>query len=431
MKSIASWILLAATATASLADDWPQWRGPRADGVWREGGIVTALPDSALSPRWRVPISSGYSGPTVAEGRVYVMDRIAKPVQTERIHCFDWKSGEHLWSHAYPREYRDVGYTAGPRASVVIHDGLAYALGAMGDLHCLDAASGKVIWQRDLLSEYQIRMPIWGIAASPVIFSDLVILQIGGKNACLIALDHRTGAERWRALDDQASYSTPVLVEQAGQQVLVAWTGDHIAGLDPTSGRLHWQYPFPPRQMVIAIASPVISDNRVLVTNLFDGSLMLRMNPDRLEIEKIWQRVGQSEKQTDGLHSTISTPLVLGDYIYGIDSYGELRCLAASTGERLWEDQTVVPHARWGTAHLVPNGEKIWIFNERGDLLLTSLSPEGVAIHSRTHLIDPTRDQLNQRGGVTWSHPAFAYRHIFVRNDEELICASLALEKAE
>ena len=146
MKSIAFWIFLAATATVTLADDWPQWRGPRADGVWRESGIVTSLPDSTLLPRWRAPLSSGYSGPTVAEGRVYVMDRITKPIQTERIHCFDWKSGEQLWSHTYPREYRNVGYTAGPRASVVIHDGLAYALGAMGDLHCLDDLIKPIQW---------------------------------------------------------------------------------------------------------------------------------------------------------------------------------------------------------------------------------------------------------------------------------------------
>ena len=160
---------IALTATMTAADEWPQWRGPTGDGVWREQGIVSDLPDPSLPLRWRVDISSGYSGPTVADGRVNVMDRVASPTQIERVHCFAWQTGERLWSHEYERAYRNVDFPAGPRACVAIRDGLAYALGSMGDLHCLDAASGRTVWRKDLLEEYGIRMPIWGISASPVI----------------------------------------------------------------------------------------------------------------------------------------------------------------------------------------------------------------------------------------------------------------------
>ena len=416
---------IALTATMTAADEWPQWRGPTGDGVWREQGIVSDLPDPSLPLRWRVDISSGYSGPTVADGRVYVMDRVASPTQIERVHCFAWQTGERLWSHEYERAYRNVDFPAGPRACVAIRDGLAYALGSMGDLHCLDAASGRTVWRKDLLEEYGIRMPIWGISASPVIIGDLVIVQIGGASACLVAFDRRTGQERWKALDDQASYSTPVIVEQSGQKVLVCWTGDHVVGLDPDSGQVHWKYPHPPKEMVIAIASPVVDGNKLFLTSFFDGSLMLRLLSDRLAVEKIWRRAGSSELQTDGLHSTITTPVIIGDHIYGVDSYGEFRSLNAATGDRVWENLEIVPRARWATAHLVRNGERVWILNERGKLLITSLTPQGAIVHSAAHLIDPTLDQLNQRGGVVWSHPAFAYRHIFARNDNELVCASL------
>ena len=361
----------------------------------------------------------------MAGGRVFVMDRITKPKQIERVHCFDWQTGKRLWSHEYEREYRNVDFPAGPRACVVIGDGLAYALGAMGDLHCLDAATGRIVWRKDLLEEYEIRMPIWGITASPVVFGDLVIVQVGGASACLVAFDRRTGQERWKALDDRASYSTPLIVEQNGQQVLVCWTGDHVVGLDPLNGQVHWNYPHPPKQMVISIASPVVEGNRLFLTNFFDGSLMLRLLTDRVAVEKTWIRAGPSEQQTDGLHSTITTPLIIDDHIYGVDSYAEFRCLNAATGERVWENLEIVPRARWGTAHMVRNGERVWILNERGKLLITSLTPQGAVVHSGAHLIDPTRDQLNQRDGVVWSHPAFAYRHIFARNDEELVCASL------
>ncbi len=411
----------------TLADDWPQWRGPTADGVWHETSIVDTLPAPRISLSWKVPISSGYSGPTVADGRVFVTDRITKPRQSERIHCFAWDTGELLWSREYESPYRNVSFPAGPRACVVVHDGLAYALGTMGHLHCLEAATGRIVWHKDLNALYQIRMPVWGISASPVIYDDLVILQISGSdNACLVALDRRTGAEKWRALDDEAGYSTPIFIEQAGRPVLACWTAENVVGLDPSSGQVYWKYPFLPLTgSKMAVASPVYDTSRLFVTGFFDGALMLRLGSDRLEVEKLWRRHGASELKTDALHSAISTPILLGDYIYGIGSYGEFRCLEAATGDRVWENLEIVPRARWGTAHFVRNGDRFWIFNERGELLIATLSPDGPVIHSRSHLIDPTTDQLNQRGGVTWSHPAFAYGHIFARNDRELVCASL------
>src|ERR1041385_2762244 len=145
-------LLFAATICTSVAhaDDWPQWRGPKRDGVWRESGIVTRFPSDNLTPRWSAPISSGYSGPTVAGGRVYVTDRVEEPQQLERVHCFDWKDGKPVWSFSYPCTYKGVGYDAGPRASVLIDEGRAYSLGAMGHLHCFDAAGGKVLWAKDL-----------------------------------------------------------------------------------------------------------------------------------------------------------------------------------------------------------------------------------------------------------------------------------------
>ena len=152
---------------------------------------------------------------------------------------------------------------------------------------------------------------------------------------------------------------------------------------------------------------------------------MLKVGHESLAVQEIWGRKGPDEKHTEGLHSIISTPIRIGDYIYGVDSYGELRCLDATTGDRVWEDLSAVPKARWSTIHFVKNHDKVWMFNERGELLITTLSPEGLKIISRTQLIEPTRDQLNRRGGVCWAHPAFAYRHVFARNDEELVCASL------
>jgi len=422
-----SFAVIFLVAASSWADDWPQWRGPTRDGVWQETGLIAEFDGDRIPIAWRAEISSGYSGPTVADGRVYVTDRVVEPEQMERVHCFDANDGRPLWSHGYDCPYR-IQYTAGPRASVSIDEGRAYSLGAMGHFLCLDAGSGDVIWQKDLLTDYQIRMPIWGIAASPLIEDDLVIVQIGGRGACLVAFDKRTGRERWKALDDNTSYSAPIIVEQAGRRVLVCWTGDNVVGLDPRTGQPHWKYAFPPQQMVISIATPVVRDDRLFVTSFYDGSLMLRLDPGALRVEKIWQRRGEDEQHTDALHSIISTPYLKGDYVYGVDSYGELRCLDAATGERIWENLEATPPSRWSTIQMVENGERIWMFNERGELIISRLSPTGFTELSRAKLIDPTTEQLRMRGGVCWAHPAYAGRHVFARNDRELVCASLAAD---
>jgi len=410
----------------SHAADWPQWRGPTRDGVWSETGIVERFEARELPVKWRVAIGSGYNGPTVADGRVFVMDRVTQPSQQERVHCFNAQTGESLWSYAYECPYERVEYKAGPRASVTICDGRAYSLGTMGHLHCLEAKSGKVIWSHDCRQEYQSRVPVWGIAAAPLTEGDLAIVQIGGKeNACLMAFDKATGQERWRALNDPLSYSAPIIIEQAGRRVLVCITGQQVVGLDPLTGRLYWENPFQPKEMVITIATPVFDGKHLLATSFYDGSLLLKVHQDKLAVEQLWRRRGVSERDTDALHCCISTPIIQGDHIYGVDSHGELRCLDLKTGDRIWEDLTATPKARWSNIHMVRNRDKVWMFNERGELVIGHLAPDGFQEISRTKLIAPTQDQLDQRGGVTWSHPAFANRCIYARNDKELLCADL------
>lgn len=428
VRLVVVWICLTACAAVGLAEDWPQWRGPRRDGVWRETGVIQKFEKPQLDLKWRAEISSGYSGPTVADGRVYVMDRVTEPKQMERVLCLDWQTGRQVWSHSYDCAYGKVGYPAGPRASVLIHDGRAYSLGTMGHLHCLDAVKGTVLWTRDLFSEYQIRMPVWGLSASPLIEGDRLICEVGGKDACLVAFDRVTGKEAWRALSDRANYSAPIVIDQAGQRVLICWTGDAVAGLDPKTGKVHWRYPYPPKRMVMAISTPVVHNHHLVLTAFFDGTLVLRLGSEALTAEKLWRRVGPNERRTDALHSVITTPIVTDDSIYGIDSYGELRCLDLKTGDRVWEDLSVMPKARWASAHLVRQEDKVWLFNERGELIISRMSREGYEEISRAKLIAPTLKQLKQRGGVCWSHPAFAYRHVFARNDHELVCASLAAE---
>ena len=426
-KSMLALIVGLMLAGQVLADDWPEWRGSGRDGVWREKGIVQDL--DGLKVLWRTEISNGYSGPTIAGGRVYVTDRLTRPDQVERIHCFDAAGGNPIWSHTYECRYGKVGYPDGPRASVTIDDGRAYSLGTLGHLFCFDAAKGDVLWKKDLKALYDIKIPTWGIAAAPLVEDNLLILHIGGQNACLVALDKVTGAEKWRALDDRASYSAPIIIEQAGKRVLVCWTGDSVSGLDPATGKLYWGHPFTPTKMVLNIATPVFENGYLFVSAFYDGSLLLKVDFHNLAVRKVWRRIGESELNTDSLHCCISTPIIQGDYIYGVDSHGEFRCLDLLTGDRVWESLKPVPSDRWSNIHMVRHEDMVWMFNERGELIISKLSPQGFEEISRARIIEPTEGQLGRRGGVCWSHPAFANKCIYARNDSELICIDLSAKE--
>jgi outer membrane protein assembly factor BamB len=409
--------------------DWPQWRGANRDGVWKETGIVSKFSGPEIKVKWRVPVSKGYSGPTVADGRVYVTDRQTDEKQVERVLCFDAETGKPLWSHTYDCIYKGISYPNGPRASVTVQDGRAYSLGTMGNLFCFDAKTGKILWSKDTYGEYKIRMPDWGIAAAPLVEGDLVIVMLGGENACLVAFDRKTGKEAWRALPDRATYSAPVVIEQGGKRILVCWTAARIAGLEPSTGKLLWEQPFPAVEgmPVDGVGTPSREGDLLLVSSVYKGTLLMRLT-DKPGVEKVWEKAGKSPEEPDVLHSLIPTPILKGGHIYGINYFGELRCLDAKTGKRVWEETSIVPKAMWAAAHLIQHGDKVWLFTEKGELIIAELSPKGYKEISRAKLIAPTRGQLNQRGGVAWSHPAFAYQHVFARNDEELLCASLKAE---
>ena len=185
----------------------------------------------------------------------------------------------------------------------------------------------------------------------------------------------------------------------------------------------------------ISVATPTVSGNYLLVSQFYRGSMMMRLNTDRPAATMLWQGTGRDSlpDQTDGLHAMITTPLIIDDYIYGVGSYGELRGLDARTGERLWMSADMTPQARWGGAYLVEHEERYFVHNDDGDLIIAQFTPTGYVEHSRTNLIQPTssagfgpRRRFDRV--VSWSHPAYANKHIYARNDDEIIAISLAAE---
>ena len=408
--------------------DWPQWRGAQRDGIWRETGTLEKFAEPTIPLRWSVPVGAGYGGPTVAAGRVYVMDYV-KETSSERVLCLDWRTGAKLWEISYPCSYQGFTYEAGPRASVTVHDGRAYALGAAGNLHCLDAVSGEILWQRDLRGEYQIRMPNWGIAAHPIIEGELMITQIGGAGeACVVALDRRTGAERWKAFPDEASYAPPIAIDQAGRRLIVMALGFRLVAFDPADGTLRWSHEQPKSSWPIAIPAPVLVGDLMFYSNAHAGSYLFRLARDRPAVDVVWER-GRRPRTEDTLHPVIPDPLVMNGLVIGVQTDGELRCLDLMTGKRQWETIEAMPKAWHATMHLIrvgETGDRAWIFTEEGNLILARLTAERYEELTRAKLLQPTLEQGPRGRAVTWAHPAFAYRHIFARSDRELVCADLS-----
>lgn len=402
--------------------EWPGFRGKNNSGIWHTDLRKDTLTPASIKMIWETDVKPGYSGPTVSGHKVYVMD-YDRENSKERVLCFDESTGEKIWEYEYPVDYSMVGYPVGPRASVIIENDLAFSFGTMGHLNCFDSHTGEIKWRVNTYEEYKNRIPIWGLATSPIIEEGLVINQIGGvPDACVVAFDMHTGKEVWRALEDEASYSTPITIMQGDKKVMVIWTGESIAGLSPSTGKIYWKIPFQKKKMIMNVASPVWSPPYLFLTAFFDGSLLLKLDMEKPAAELLWHKTGKNERETIALHSTISTPVIKEGYVYGIDSYGEVRCLDLLTGERIWEDKSLVRPGRWSNIHFILQGEKIWGFNETGELLFGQFTPEGFKNFGSVRLIDPVKISPNPRGGVCWAIPAFYGKRIIVRNDEKMVC---------
>jgi outer membrane protein assembly factor BamB len=444
---------LAATVGPVRADDWPQWLGPQRDGIWRETGIIDRFPEKGPKVRWRTAIGGGYAGPAVAGNRVYVTDRIlasgAKnpdnafgraPVDgTERVLCLDDASGKIIWKHEYACRYQ-VSYPAGPRATPVVTGGKVYTLGTMGDLFCLDAESGAGLWSKNFPKDYEAPVPLWGFAGHPLVDGDKLICLVGGPGSLLVAFHKDTGKELWRALSEkEPGYCPPMIFTVDGVRQLILWHPLAVVSLNPETGATYWTQSFRVNSN-LTIPTPRLADHQLLVCSFYNGSMMLKLDNDKPGASVLWKGKSNSEQPrlTDGLHIIMMTPAVKDGYIYGVCSYGQLRCLKADTGERLWETMKATsggPLERWSNAFLVEHQDRFFLFNEKGDLIIARLSPQGYEQLSRAHILDATNRMASRQresgASVLWSHPAFAHQSMYARNDKEIVCVSLAAEGAQ
>jgi outer membrane protein assembly factor BamB len=412
-------------ALVGRAEDWPQFRGPNRDAVWNEAGILKTFPPEGLKIRWRASVGGGLSSPVVAQGRVYqVGAELNKPKSREGIQCFDQKSGRLLWIYSYDVSYPDWAsdqtQNGGPNATPVVQDGRIYTLGQMGDLLCLDAVKGTVIWQKNLMKGYgmltsDLKYTLPRFTPSPVIEGSLLILVIGSQpGASVIALNKDSGKETWKALDDPWTYNSPIVISAGGKRQLIIWTPKAVTSLDPATGQTWW------REVIntinfYAVATPVLHDDRLLLSGL-----MFQLDQAHPAASVLWPEKKSAAKV---ILSSTCMPMAQGGHVYAGKSSGHLVCLDARTGTQLWETDRVTGIAPGATIHLTPNGDTALIFTDEGNLIRARLSPEGYTELSRVHLVDPTYPFGARK--LVWPPPAYANGHVFIHNDKELVCASL------
>jgi outer membrane protein assembly factor BamB len=283
--------------------------------------------------------------------------------------------------------------------------------------------------------EYDNRVPGWGWAANPLLDGDKIICIVGGKNSVVVAFNKDTGKEIWKALSAaEPGYCPPMIYKVGDTRQLIIWHPESINSLDPETGKVFWTH----KGLVgagLTVPTPRLDGNRLFITSFYGGSIMLELNGTEAP-KVVWQgkwwgtkeRGKEQPKTSDGLHAIMPTPLIHDGYIYGICSYGELRCLKANTGERVWMTLKATgsqeqPTERWGNAFLVAQGDRYFLFNEKGDLIIAKLTPKGYEEISRAHILDPDNKLAGRP--VVWSHPAFADKCMFARNDHEIVCVPL------
>jgi outer membrane protein assembly factor BamB len=433
LQSMVALPCMIALPLSAMSQDWPQWNGPHRDGT-----LPKAFISKPVSPKtqikWKASVGYGYSGPVVAAGRVYVSDyqlesgKITnnpgsrdKLMGKERIVCFDEKTGEKLWVHAYDRNYA-VSFGGGPRATPVVADGMVIALGAEGDLVCLSSDSGKVLWQRQFADEYKSVTPMWGHAAVPLIVGDQLICMVGGEGSLVVSLDRKTGKEKWRALSgDDVGYCPPSLIHHGGVAQLIVWSPEKLASLNPDNGKLYWEQPLKP-DYGMSVAPPIVRGDLLFASGEgVSAMFQLTANPPQASI--LWK--GQAKKSL-GLSNTVA---IFDDgYIYGADyQSGTLVCVRQSDGERMWQSAMATTGvdrekgASNSSVYLIKaDANHYYMLSETGDFISAQLTPSGYKETGRFHAIDPTN--VSSGRNVLWTFPAIANGCLLVRNDQELRC---------
>jgi outer membrane protein assembly factor BamB len=384
-----------AAASAPARNYWTNFRGPKRDGNYEATPVLTSWPAGGLSPMWKQPVGLGYASFSVADGRAYTMEQRRGQ---EVVVAYDPATGRELWKQGWDALYADETGD-GPRVTPTWDQGRLYALGATGELRCLDANTGAIIWGKNILSDNQASNLPWAMAASPLIVDDKVIVLPGGGNGkSVVAYNKLTGAPVWKVLNDNQAYVSPMLVELAGRRQILVVSASRVVGLVPETGALLWNYPWDTSNG-INVSQPIVVDkNRFFISSGYGkGAALVEVkgSGQSFTATTVWENVNMKNK--------FNSSVLYNGYVYGLDE-GILTCLDVNTGERKWKD------GRYGYGQVLLASGHLIVTSDTGDLSLVKASPDGYNEVARFSALQ----------GKTWNYPAIADGRLLVRNANEM-----------
>jgi outer membrane protein assembly factor BamB len=398
--------LLLAVGAELHAGDWPQVLGPNRDGVAVGETLPDKLPAGGPKRLWQTEVGEGFAGPAVKGDRVVLFHRNNSG---ERLDAFETSSGKPAWSRSFPASYRGtIADDNGPRCVPIIHDGAVYAYGAAGDLHCVDFATGKPRWSRALAKECGAPDGYFGAGATPIIASDRLLVNVGGKKGQgLVAVSLKDGKTLWSATDEQASYSAPVLASVEGTPAVLFITRLNLVAVRPEDGSVVFTTPFGARGPTVNGASPIVWGENVFLTASYGiGARWLRTSGKT--ITTAWE-------DDDTLSSQYTTPVRVGDVLYGIDGRQDvgtarLRCVDPAKHKVLWTEEG------FGMATLIAAGDKVVALKTDGTLSLFAAVPAGYRSLGEAEVFTSTTRAL----------PALSGGKLFARDTRVLRCFEMA-----
>ena len=391
--------LLAGTLTSVSAADWPNWRGPDRSGVSQEAGLSFSLIDAGRKPLWKANVGTGFSSMAVADGRVFTM---GNEDDTDTVHALDAVAGISLWTFSYDCALDANLFEGGPTSTPTVHGDHVYTISRFGQIHCLDVHEGKVKWSRDLAEEGEIPAPGWGYAGSPVVHGNQLLLNAGESG---MALNKATGETIWQSEPEEAGYSTPVLFESEGATLGMFSSGKYFSAVDLETGEIIWSHRWLTRYGMNA-CDPIAKDGRILITSGYGkGAALLRHATE--EPEELWK--------VKVLRSQLSTPVLIGGHVFGIDGDENsrepaLKCMAFETGKEVWATSEV------GFGSLIAADGKLIILTADGWLIVGEANPLKWRELARAKVLD----------GKCWTPPALSDGRVYCRNAfGDLVCLDL------
>lgn len=390
-------------AAHAVRNYWTNFRGPNRDGNYQEMAVLTNWPSQGLTPIWKQPIGQGYSSFSVADGRAYTIEQRRGQ---EFVTAYDVTNGRELWKQGWTALYSD-STGDGPRTTPTWDDGRIYALGATGELRCLDAKTGGVIWGKNILKENGAGNLSWAMAASPLVVDDKVVVLPGGTGGkSVVAYNKMTGAPVWKALDDTQAYVSPMLVTLAGRRQVVVVTANRVVGLVPENGSLLWSYPWD-TSMGINVSQPiVVAANRFFISAGYGkGAAVVELSGsgNNLTARTVWENSSMKNK--------FNSSVVHEGHAYGLDE-GILTCVELSTGARKWKG------GRYGYGQVLLASGHLIISAENGELVLVKATPQQHTEVARFQALN----------GKTWNYPAIAGGKLLMRNANEMAAFNIAAQ---